>query len=197
MSAAAKEPIWTIPNILSLGRLASTGFILWAIDTARWETAIVIFLLAAISDWVDGYIARRFQQSTVLGRQLDPLVDKITVIAVLIHLAAINTSGVRPWMVSLILARELIIQALRSHLEATSVGFGAKMAGKLKMAAQCFAIIAVLWVLRSGGPTIQPEMAMVRDALIWASLGLTIYSGGAYLVRARTILETKGEGNSA
>ncbi|MCY2935730.1 MAG: CDP-diacylglycerol--glycerol-3-phosphate 3-phosphatidyltransferase [Planctomycetota bacterium] len=197
MSAAAKEPIWTIPNILSLGRLASTGFILWAIDTARWETAIVIFLLAAISDWVDGYIARRFQQSTVLGRQLDPLVDKITVIAVLIHLAAINTSGVRPWMVSLILARELIIQALRSHLEAASVGFGAKMAGKLKMAAQCFAIIAVLWVLRSGGPTIQPEMAMVRDALIWASLALTIYSGGAYLVRARTILETKGEGNSA
>ncbi len=197
MSAASKEPIWTIPNILSLGRLASTGFILWAIDTARWETAIVIFLLAAISDWVDGYIARRFQQSTVLGRQLDPLVDKITVIAVLIHLAAINTSGVRPWMVSLILARELIIQALRSHLEAASVGFGAKMAGKLKMAAQCFAIIAVLWVLRSGGPTIQPEMAMVRDALIWASLALTIYSGGAYLVRARTILETKGEGNSA
>ncbi|MEI7922602.1 MAG: CDP-diacylglycerol--glycerol-3-phosphate 3-phosphatidyltransferase [Planctomycetota bacterium] len=197
MSAASKEPIWTLPNILSLGRLASTGFILWAIDTARWETAIVIFLLAAISDWVDGYIARRFQQSTVLGRQLDPLVDKITVIAVLIHLAAINTSGVRPWMVSLILARELIIQALRSHLEAASVGFGAKMAGKLKMAAQCFAIIAVLWVLRSGGPTIQPEMAMVRDALIWASLALTIYSGGAYLVRARTILETKGEGNSA
>ena len=197
MSAASKEPIWTIPNILSLGRLASTGFILWAIDTARWETAIVIFLLAAISDWVDGYIARRFQQSTVLGRQLDPLVDKITVIAVLIHLAAINTSGVRPWMVSLILARELIIQALRSHLEAASVGFGAKMAGKLKMAAQCFAIIAVLWVLRSGGPTIQPEMALVRDALIWASLALTIYSGGAYLVRARTILETKGEGNSA
>ncbi len=170
---------------------------MWAIDTARWETAIVIFLLAAISDWVDGYIARRFHQSTVLGRQLDPLVDKITVIAVLIHLAAINTSGVRPWMVSLILARELIIQALRSHLEAASVGFGAKMAGKLKMAAQCFAIIAVLWVLRSGGPTIQPEMAMVRDALIWASLALTIYSGGAYLVRARTILETKGEGNSA
>lgn len=197
MSAAVKEPIWTIPNILSLGRLASTGFILWAIDTARWETAIVIFLLAAISDWVDGYIARRFQQSTVLGRQLDPLVDKITVIAVLIHLAAINTSGVRPWMASLILARELIIQALRSHLESTSVGFGAKMAGKLKMAAQCFAIIAVLWVLRSGGPTIQPEMAMVRDALIWASLALTIYSGGAYLVSARTILETNGEGNSA
>lgn len=197
MSAAVKEPIWTIPNILSLGRLASTGFILWAIDTARWETAIVIFLLAAISDWVDGYIARRFQQSTVFGRQLDPLVDKITVIAVLIHLAAINTSGVRPWMASLILARELIIQALRSHLESTSVGFGAKMAGKLKMAAQCFAIIAVLWVLRSGGPTIQPEMAMVRDALIWASLALTIYSGGAYLVSARTILETNGEGNSA
>jgi hypothetical protein len=55
----------------------------------------------------------------------------------------------------------------------------------------------VLWVLRSGGPTIQPEMAMVRDALIWASLALTIYSGGAYLVSARTILETNGEGNSA
>lgn len=197
MAPATREPIWTIPNILSLGRLVSTGFILWAIDTARWDTALAIFILAAISDWCDGYIARRFNQATVLGRQLDPLVDKITVIAVLIHLAALAGSGVKPWMVSIVLTRELLIQALRSHLESASVGFGAKMAGKLKMAIQCFAIIAILWVFRSGGPDQNSVMTTVRDVLIWASLALTIYSGGAYLARAKSIFENIDQGASA
>ncbi|MBI1324728.1 CDP-diacylglycerol--glycerol-3-phosphate 3-phosphatidyltransferase [bacterium] len=185
----AREPLWTIPNILSLGRLAFTAVILWAIDTAHWDAAIVLFVIAALTDWFDGWIARKFNQATVLGRQLDPLVDKIVVIAVLIHLAALPGSGVRPWMVSVILARELIIQALRSHLESASVGFGAKMAGKLKMAFQCFAIVAVLWVFREGGAEAVPTLATLRDVLVWTAVGLTIYSGGAYLARARTLFE--------
>lgn len=185
----AREPLWTIPNILSLGRLAFTAVILWAIDTAHWDAAIVLFVIAALTDWFDGWIARKFDQATVLGRQLDPLVDKIVVIAVLIHLAALPGSGVRPWMVSVILARELIIQALRSHLESASVGFGAKMAGKLKMAFQCFAIVAVLLVFREGGADAVPVLATLRDVLVWTAVGLTIYSGGAYLARARTLFE--------
>lgn len=182
------EPIWTIPNIMSLGRLAAAAFILWAIDTARWDIALVLFALAAISDWFDGFIARKFNQATVLGRQLDPLVDKVVVIAVMIHLAALPDSGVAPWMVSVILARELIIQALRSHLESANVGFGAKMAGKLKMAVQCFAIVAVLLVFREGGSQSADKILIgVRDILIYAALVLTVYSGGAYLVRAKAI----------
>lgn len=196
MASPANEPVWTIPNILSLGRLVATGFILWAIDTARWDLAIVLFGLAALSDWFDGYIARRFNQATVLGRQLDPLVDKVTVIAVLVHLAATPHSGVRPWMVSVILARELIIQALRSHLESASVGFGAKMAGKLKMAVQCFAIIAVLVLFRQGQAE-NTDLTLIRDGLLWLAVILTVYSGGAYLVRAKSIFENMGKGPAA
>lgn len=195
-STTSPEPVWTIPNILSLGRLLATGFILWAIDTARWDTALVLFILAAISDWCDGYIARRFNQATVLGRQLDPLVDKVTVIAVLVHLAATPNSGVHPWMVSVILARELIIQALRSHLESASVGFGAKMAGKLKMAVQCLAIIAVLVLFRQNQAT-NTDLTIIRDGLLWAAVILTIYSGAAYLARAKSIFESLGKGPSA
>ncbi|MFM1801249.1 MAG: CDP-diacylglycerol--glycerol-3-phosphate 3-phosphatidyltransferase [Planctomycetota bacterium] len=185
-----QEPIWTIPNIMSVGRLLAAGFILWAIDTGMWDTALVLFALAAISDWFDGYIARRFNQGTVLGRQLDPLVDKIVVIAVLVHLAALPGSGVRPWMVSVILTRELIIQALRSQLESASVGFGAKMAGKLKMTIQCFAIVAVLFVFRQGGAESSADgLVLLRDVLIYAAIFLTIYSGAAYLVQAKAIFE--------
>jgi CDP-diacylglycerol--glycerol-3-phosphate 3-phosphatidyltransferase len=189
-----REPLWTIPNILSLGRLGMMAVILWAIDTAHWDAAIVLFVIAALSDWFDGWIARKFDQATVLGRQLDPLVDKIMVIAVLVHLAALPGSGVRPWMVSVILTRELVIQALRSHLESASVGFGAKMAGKLKMAVQCFAIVAVLWVFREGGPEAVPGLKLVRDVLVWAALVLTVYSGGAYLLRARALFEDLDKG---
>lgn len=185
-----QEPIWTIPNIMSVGRLLAAGFILWAIDNSMWDTALVLFALAAISDWFDGYIARRFNQGTVLGRQLDPLVDKIVVIAVLVHLAALPGSGVRPWMVSVILTRELIIQALRSQLESASVGFGAKMAGKLKMTIQCFAIVAVLFVFRQGGSESSADgLVLLRDLLIYAAIFLTIYSGAAYLFQAKAIFE--------
>lgn len=189
-----REPLWTIPNILSLARLGMMAAILWAIDTSRWDVAIVLFVIAALTDWFDGWIARKFDQATVLGRQLDPLVDKIVVIAVLVHLAALPGSGVRPWMVSLVLTRELVIQALRSHLESASVGFGAKMAGKLKMAFQCFAIVAVLVVFRQGGAESAPGLRVVRDVLIWTALGLTVYSGGAYLMRARSIFDSLGKG---
>lgn len=195
-STTSPEPVWTIPNILSLGRLLATGFILWAIDTAHWDTALILFILAAVSDWCDGYIARRFNQATVLGRQLDPLVDKVTVIAVLVHLAATPHSGVRPWMVSVILARELIIQALRSHLESASVGFGAKMAGKLKMAVQCLAIIVVLVLFRQNQAE-NSDLTIIRDGLLWLAVILTIYSGAAYLARAKSLFESIGKGPTA
>jgi CDP-diacylglycerol--glycerol-3-phosphate 3-phosphatidyltransferase len=185
---SAAEPIWTIPNIMSLGRLGAVAAILWAIDTARWDAALALFALASISDWLDGFIARRFNQATVLGRQLDPLVDKVMVITAMVHLAALPGSGIRPWMVSVVVTRELIIQALRSYLESASVGFGAKMAGKLKMTFQCFAIVAVLVVFRQGGETAAGNsLVLLRDSLIYIALLLTIYSGIVYLGGARSI----------
>lgn len=189
----AAEPIWTIPNIMSLGRLVAVAAILWAIDTARWDAALALFALASISDWLDGFIARRFNQATVLGRQLDPLVDKVMVITAMVHLAALPGSGLKPWMVSIVVARELIIQALRSYLESASVGFGAKMAGKLKMAFQCFAIVAILLVFRQGGESSAGKsLVLLRDLLVYIALLLTIYSGAAYLGKAKSIF-AKGE----
>ena len=110
--------------------------------------ALVIFAIAAITDALDGYFARLLKQDTPLGRQLDPLVDKVIVSGCYIYLATIyQETGVMPWMVTAIVVRELLIQGLRSHLEGRGQAFGARMAGKLKTVVQCFSICLVLLCL--------------------------------------------------
>ena len=109
--------------------------------------ALAIFVIAAVTDALDGYFARLLKQDTPLGRQLDPLVDKVIVSGCYIYLATIPGTGVMPWMVTAIVVRELLIQGLRSHLEGRGQAFGARMAGKLKTVVQCLSICMVLLCL--------------------------------------------------
>ncbi|WP_337174004.1 CDP-diacylglycerol--glycerol-3-phosphate 3-phosphatidyltransferase [Paludisphaera sp.] len=177
-SARPAGRFWNVPNSLSVARLVMTAVILAAISAGWYGWAFGLFVVAAFSDWLDGYFARLLDQHTALGRQLDPLVDKVITCAVFIYLAAIPGTGVHPWMVATIVVRELLIQALRSLLEGKGQAFGAKMAGKLKTTFQCVSISAVLLVLWLGDA--YPGLTAVRDALIWAAVALTIYSGAAY-----------------
>ena len=104
-------------------------------------------MIAAVTDALDGYFARLLKQDTPIGRQLDPLIDKVIVSGCYIYLATIAGTGVKPWMVTAIVVRELLIQGLRSHLEGQGQAFGARMAGKLKTVVQCLSISAVLLCL--------------------------------------------------
>ena len=104
-------------------------------------------MIAAVTDALDGYFARLLKQDTPIGRQLDPLIDKVIVSGCYIYLATIPGTGVMPWMVTAIVIRELLIQGLRSHLEGQGQAFGARMAGKLKTVVQCLSISAVLLCL--------------------------------------------------
>ncbi len=104
----------------------------------------MVFVVAALTDALDGYFARLLKQDTPLGRQLDPLIDKVIVSGCYIYLATVPGTGVRPWMVTAIVVRELLIQGLRSHLEGQGQPFGARTAGKLKTVVQCLSISAVL-----------------------------------------------------
>jgi CDP-diacylglycerol--glycerol-3-phosphate 3-phosphatidyltransferase len=177
MVEAAPRGFWNVPNTLTVSRLvlAVLVFVLIANEFYLW--ALVIFTIAAVTDALDGYFARLLKQDTPLGRQLDPLVDKVIVAGCYIYLAAIPETGVLPWMVTTIIVRELLIQGLRSHLEGRGQAFGARMAGKLKTVCQCLSIVLVLFCL--GSSPSQPAV-WLRDGLTWLAVFLTIYSGLSY-----------------
>jgi CDP-diacylglycerol---glycerol-3-phosphate 3-phosphatidyltransferase len=185
--APAMPRFWNVPNTLTVGRLvlAPLVFALVALESYAW--ALGFFLVAALSDTLDGYFARLLQQGTTIGRQLDPLIDKVIVSGCYIYLATIPGTGVLPWMVTAIVVRELLIQGLRSLLEGWGQPFGAKLAGKLKTTVQCLSISAVLLSLSLS--TAMPQALLwVRDGLTWLAVGLTIYSGACYLTKAMPAL---------
>jgi CDP-diacylglycerol--glycerol-3-phosphate 3-phosphatidyltransferase len=177
---------WNVPNTLTVGRLVVAAFVFAFISWQSYELALAAFVIAALSDALDGYFARLLGQDTAIGRQLDPLIDKVIVSGCYIYLATIPGTGVFPWMVTAIVVRELLIQGLRSLLEGQGQPFGAKMAGKLKTTVQCLSIIAILMALCVTAPPV--AFLWIRDLLTWLAVALTLYSGASYLTSAMPVL---------
>jgi CDP-diacylglycerol--glycerol-3-phosphate 3-phosphatidyltransferase len=180
MVAALPRGFWNVPNTLTVSRLVLALFVFALIANGFYLWALVIFAIAAVTDALDGYFARLLKQDTPLGRQLDPLIDKVIVSGCYIYLTTIPETGVMPWMVTAIIVRELLIQGLRSHLEGRGQAFGAKMAGKLKTVCQCLSICLVLFCL-AWLPSRPPVFWWLRDAFTWLAVFLTIYSGLSYV----------------
>ena len=178
MTESAQPTFWNVPNSLTMARLALALVVFAAIAWGYYLGALIAFGLAALTDALDGYFARLLNQATVIGRQLDPLVDKVIVAGAFIYLLAIPGTGLAPWMVTVVVVRELLIQGLRSLLEGQGQAFGARWAGKVKTLFQCLSISAILLAL-SFDPA--PGWLQARDALTWAAVGLTLYSGFGYL----------------
>jgi CDP-diacylglycerol---glycerol-3-phosphate 3-phosphatidyltransferase len=182
-----------LPNAITLSRLvlALVVFVLIYIE-GLWLTAAAVFLVAAATDALDGYLARRYGQITTLGRILDPFVDKIIICGAFIFLLEKKLdSGVNSWMVVIVIGREMFVTGLRSFLEQVGRDFSASFSGKLKMGMQCAALTASLISLR-------PEVAAItvggipfntfRDVLLWATVAVTVYSGFVYIQRAYVML---------
>ena len=142
--------------------------------------------MAASTDWLDGYWARKYGQVTNLGRILDPFVDKIIICGTFIFLVAIPTSGVAAWMAVVVVGRELLVTALRSYLEGEGADFSAVMSGKLKMVLQCLAAVLALLALytASSGEEVPAGMSWAVTISVWAAVLITLYSGVAYIHRA-------------
>src|SRR6516162_9798089 len=180
MVAPAMRRFWNVPNTLTISRLALALGVFALIAQEHYGSALLVFLVASATDALDGYFARLLKQDTPLGRQLDPLIDKVIVAGCYIYLATIPGTGVLPWMVTAIVVRELLIQGLRSHLEGAGQPFGARTVGKLKTVVQCASISAVLLLLAM--PASPPfALLLVRDALTYLAVALTLYSGLSYL----------------
>ncbi len=181
---------WNIPNQITLARLVLALACLALIDLGWWLSACGTFLVAASTDFIDGYIARKYGLVTVLGRILDPLVDKIVVGGAFTFLAAVPGSGVHPWIAVIVIGRELFITSLRGMLEASGQDFSAAWSGKVKMFVQCGAVICVLLALANqdtqsvGGPDWQNLLDWSRVGLLWGTVATTLYSGYVYVERA-------------
>lgn len=176
--------LMNVPNVLTMMRLvlAIVAFVL--VPLGYYFAALVIFCIAAATDWVDGYWARRFDQVTQLGRIFDPFADKIIVCGLFILLAAEKGSGIAPWMAVVVVGREMLVTALRGFIEQSGGDFSAKMAGKLKMVFQCAAIIGsllTLWYTVELSPT---WFHWALPLLVWLAVLSTIYSGLEYVIIA-------------
>lgn len=199
MSAIEGKPVpgavFNLPNQLTSLRLLLSVVMFFLIPWEFYWTCLVLFVVAAGTDWLDGYYARKYGQVTTLGRILDPFADKVIICGTFIFLAAIPRMletpwGIRPWMVVVIVGRELLVTALRSFLEQRGADFSAKMSGKLKMLLQCIAAGAALVYLSFDHlPVGQPGWVWWTMVLsTWAAVLLTVYSGLIYVVAAVRLL---------
>jgi len=176
-----------------LHRLATSGAVAAASPPDDlWMVAFVLFVVGAVTDVLDGWIARRYGEVSVFGRIADPFVDKLLILGTGIFLVAIpGIPEVLPaWVVALILAREMLVTALRSAIEAEGGNFQAGVWGKAKMVLQCVAIAGVI-VYGAGHAWIRTrlvgDVTIVR-ALVLATAALTALSGLEYVVRGARLL---------
>jgi CDP-diacylglycerol---glycerol-3-phosphate 3-phosphatidyltransferase len=191
-----RAAMFNLPNQLTFLRLALSvvlfGFIVWG----WYLTAFCMFIVAAGTDWLDGYFARKYNEVTTLGRILDPFADKVIVCGTFIFLIGVPVMakvpwGLRAWIVVVIVGRELLVTALRSFIEDRGSDFSAKMSGKLKMVLQCLAAGACLFYLSYDPPQTKPVPDWVwwfMIVSIWSALVLTVYSGVVYIRAAVRLL---------
>jgi CDP-diacylglycerol--glycerol-3-phosphate 3-phosphatidyltransferase len=175
-----------LPNLITLSRLVLALVLFWLIDMGgHWLAATALFVIAASTDFLDGYIARRYGLVTKVGRILDPFVDKVIIGGAFMFLAMHRDSGVNAWIVFIVIGREMFVTSLRSVLEQEGKDFSAVMSGKIKMVVQCAAVAGSLLFLEYGtGSASKQTLVFVRDALLWFSVAVTLYSGYEYVIRA-------------
>ena len=186
-----------VPNTLSAIRLLLACLVVALVPMHFYLAGFILFVVAAGTDWLDGWYARRYQQVTQLGRILDPFCDKIIICGTFIVLAVEMQdfpwyAQIAGWMAVLVVGRELLVTALRSSIEASDGDSSAKMSGKLKMVFQCLAAGAAFVALlyndsSSPNPTLENVPVWVFGCLIvfiWLALILTVYSGVIYVTAA-------------
>lgn len=165
----------TIPNWITLARLLLIAPMVYFLEVSGGNAwALGLFLLASMTDWVDGYLARKWNQTSVLGALLDPLADKMLVTGALSGL--VHQGLVPAWAVTLVLSREFLVTGLRTAAINAGIVLAAGMSGKVKTVLQMAAIAFLL-------AGIQPYGTWIWDLAVL----MTLYSGGEYLWQTRRI----------
>jgi CDP-diacylglycerol--glycerol-3-phosphate 3-phosphatidyltransferase len=214
-----------VPNIITGSRLilAAAFFTLLSFyqyegrgDPLLLSSAFIIYIAALVSDWLDGYLARKWKVEGAFGRVVDPFADKILVLGSFIffagknfiipevehhghgsHMVVRTITGVAPGIVILLLARELLVTSLRGIMESGGQSFGAVWAGKFKMGFQSGTILVILvyvtfrpWLIDHGYELVA---RIARDIGIWGTVLITLYSGLAYIQKAAVLFRQSSE----
>jgi CDP-diacylglycerol--glycerol-3-phosphate 3-phosphatidyltransferase len=185
----ANPSIYNVPNALTTVRFALAIAVVVLIPMTWFWTALIVFLIAASTDWMDGYWARKYGQVTKLGRIFDPFVDKIIICGSFIALVEIDDSPVKSWMATTVVGRELLVTSLRGIIEGSGGDFSASWLGKWKMVVQCAAVVAVL--LSFVVEPLPAWLSMTTLALLWGAIAITVYSGVDYSLIAARVMQSE------
>lgn len=182
--------VFNVPNQVTAARLVLAIVVFVLIPLKFFLAAMTVFIIAAGTDWVDGYWARKYGQVTKFGRIFDPFVDKIIICGVFIYLIAEPNSRITPWIGVVVVGRELLVTALRGLVEQSGGDFSANWPAKWKMVFQCIAAALSLLVLSWGQAPVPRSVDVLHQVTLWLAIGLTIYSGAIYVQSATHALRT-------
>jgi CDP-diacylglycerol---glycerol-3-phosphate 3-phosphatidyltransferase len=201
-----------LPNALTVLRLFIAAAFFLALNQFRYpgvnpgwaNLAIAIFIVGALTDLLDGWLARRWGVESAFGRLMDPFVDKVLVLGAFIYLAGPRfalprgadpeivdmASEVYPWMVVIIFARELLVTTIRGSLESRGFSGGAKWSGKAKMFLQSITVPIVIWLVANIDPYYPGnEWALwTCRALVYLTVIVTVVSAVPYVLAVRSLL---------
>jgi CDP-diacylglycerol---glycerol-3-phosphate 3-phosphatidyltransferase len=183
-----------LPNALTLGRIFLVPLLVVVLLT-KFEGPVVlgvrkellgaaIFGVASLTDWLDGYLARRRQQVTTLGQLMDPLADKLLITAALVSLVQMNLAPA--WMVAVVLGREFAVTVLRSLAHSRGVVIAASPLGKFKMIAQVVAVLALIL----GGDSV-PLFTLIGRIALWVVVFTAVGSAVDYYRRFNHVLSDR------
>jgi len=191
---ASAPPVLNLPNLVTVLRLVLAVLLFFLLlpltrppGTLTSWTAPILFVVAVASDVLDGWLARRLGHVTTFGRVADPFVDKVIICGALIFFTVSDPFGrlFPAWLVSIVVAREFLVNALRSWLESRGHEFGAHLAGKAKMVVQSVTVGAVLFRAAAPGAPAWTDEAL--RVLAWATLAITVASTVPYFTAALRI----------
>ncbi|HSF39018.1 MAG TPA: CDP-diacylglycerol--glycerol-3-phosphate 3-phosphatidyltransferase [Thermoanaerobaculia bacterium] len=181
-----------IPNLLSIFRILLVPplvvVLLTKFEGKEWW-GLGLFLLAALMDFLDGFLARKRKEVTRLGTLLDPAADKILISAAFISLVELDHTVVPAWMVVVIIAREFAVTSLRSFAAAENLVIPAGLSGKIKTTVQIISISLLIIYSQLG------EFRHLAPISLWVAVAITAYSGVEYFVRFGKVILRGGFGD--
>jgi CDP-diacylglycerol--glycerol-3-phosphate 3-phosphatidyltransferase len=187
-----------LPNYITLSRIAAIPLIIWVLTTSYFSAqqntlrvllASGIFVLASITDGLDGYLARRRGQITTMGVLLDPLADKLMIAAAFITLVQLIPSIVNVWVAVIVIGREFLVSGLRSIAASEGFTIEASELGKLKMVVQIISVVSAIlairwdrWFFALGSRTVIFSIDLVARMAVWFMVGVSVISAVDYFV---------------
>ncbi|MFQ5688467.1 MAG: CDP-diacylglycerol--glycerol-3-phosphate 3-phosphatidyltransferase [Candidatus Scalindua sp.] len=181
-----KSAAFNLPNKITLSRLLLAIVFFVFLSHRYFNVALVIFFVAVVTDWLDGYYARKWKLSTDLGRIVDPFVDKVIICGAFIIFVHIAKDVIAPWMVITIVAREFLVSSIRGFSESKGVKFASNIWGKTKMFIQSWTICALI-LYYAHFENIGWAEYMVCT-FMWITIVVTVSSGITYVYSAKKTL---------